>query len=149
MISLLAAERSSTRACMPRLFLRDCAAGDVVDDVFVISGKQFSTATNGKNFIKAFISDCTAQLNARMWSVTRVIFDSMPESGFLKVRGHLENYQSNLQLIIEQVSAAKDGTFDIGDLLPHTQKDIEAMCRKLSEIVGSLQNRHLAALVQV
>src|SRR5437868_3275605 len=115
---------------MRRLYLRDCAPGDVIDDVYVICGKQFSTATNGKNFIKALVSDCTAQVNARMWSATKPIYDTIPDGGFIKLRGHLENYQNNLQLIIEQVSAAKDGTFDIGDLLPHTTKDIGAMCQK-------------------
>src|SRR5438874_5706877 len=117
---------------MRRVYLRDCAPGDVLEDVFVVSGKQFSTANNGKNFIKAFISDCTAQLNGRMWSVTRAIYDLMPDGGFMLVRGHVENYQSNQQFIIEQVWPAMDGSFDIGDLLPHTPRDIAAMCRKLS-----------------
>ena len=133
---------------MRRLFLRDCAPGDVVEDVFVISGKQFSTATNGSNFLKALVSDRTGQVNARMWKASRDIFNSVPDSGFIRLRGHLENYQNNLQLIIEQIWAAKEGTYEIADLLPHTAKDIPAMCRQLSEILGSIQNRHLAALVQ-
>ena len=44
---------------MRRLFLCDCVAGDVVEDVFVMTGKQFSTTTGGKYFIKAFLSDRT------------------------------------------------------------------------------------------
>ena len=83
-----------------------------------------------------------------MWNATRDLFNAMPESGFVRVRGRIENYQNNLQFIIEQVWPAKDGTYEIGDLLPHTAKDIPAMCAKLSEILGSLQNRHLAALMQ-
>jgi len=133
---------------MRRLYLRDCAPGDVVEDVFVISGKQFSTATNGSNFLKAMVSDRTAQVNARMWKASRDVFNAVPDSGFLRIRGHVENYQNNLQLIIEQLWPAKDGTYDIGDLLPHTTKDIPSMCQKLSEILGSIQNRHLSALVQ-
>src|SRR6185295_3084082 len=59
----------------------------------------------------------------------------------------VENYQGNLQFIIEGLQAAKDGSFEIDDLLPHTTKDIDQMCGRLREILGSLQNRHLAALV--
>ena len=61
-----------------------------------------------------------------MWNATREIFNAMPESGFVRVRGRIENYQNNLQFIIEQIWPAKDGTFEIDDLMPHTDKDIDA-----------------------
>ena len=86
---------------MRRLYLRDSEPGDVVEDVFVISNKQLSNTNGGKHFIKAFVSDRSMQINARMWNATRDIFNAMPESGFLRVRGHVENYQNNNQLIIE------------------------------------------------
>ena len=133
---------------MRRLFLRDCAPGDIVEDVYVISGKQFSATTTGKYFIKAFVSDRSSQITARMWNATRDIFNAMPESGFLRVRGRVENYQSNLQFIIEQMWPAKDGSFELEDLVPHTSRNIDEMCAKLFEIAGSIQNRYLAAIVQ-
>jgi len=133
---------------MRRVYLRDCAAGDFVEDVFCVSGKQFSAASNGTHFIKALVSDRSIQVNARMWKATRDIFNSLPDSGFIRLRGKLENYQNNLQLIIEQCWPAKDGSYDLADLLPHTEKNISQMCGKLCEILGSIQNRHLSALVQ-
>jgi len=133
---------------MRRLYLRDCSPGDVIEDVFVITNKQLSATTSGKHFIKAFVSDKTAQLTARMWNATRDIFNTMPEAGFLRIRGRVENYQNNLQFIVEQIWAAKEGTYVVGDLLPHTDKDIDAMCQRLFEVCQSIQNRHLAALVQ-
>jgi 3'-5' exoribonuclease len=133
---------------MRRAFLRDLAAGDIVEDVFCVSGKQLAAASNGSHYIKAQVSDRSSQINGRMWKATREIFNAMPESGFIRIRGRLESYQSNLQLIIEQFWPAKEGTFDIGDLLPHTEKDIPTMCGKLVEILGSIQNRHLSAIVQ-
>jgi 3'-5' exoribonuclease len=84
----------------------------------------------------------------RMWNATREMFHNLPESGFLRMRARIENYQTNLQAVVEQFWPAKDGTFDIGDLLPHTDKNINQMCGKLAEMLGSIQNRHLAALVQ-
>jgi 3'-5' exoribonuclease len=133
---------------MRRTYLRDCVPGDVMEDVYVITGKQLSATTTGKFFIKAFIGDRTCQVTARMWNATREIFNSIPESGFLKIRGRMENYQNNLQFIIEQLWPAKDGTYDVSDLMPHTQRDIDQMCQQLFELCGSIQNRHLAALIQ-
>jgi 3'-5' exoribonuclease len=133
---------------MRRLFLCDCQAGDVVEDVFVLTNKQLAQASNGKHYIKAFISDRTTQITARMWNASRDIFHAMPDSGFIRLRGRVENYQNNLQIIIEQLWPAKDSTYDVGDLLPHTTKAIEPMCQKLTEMLGSIQNRHLGAIVQ-
>lgn len=133
---------------MRRLYLRDCAPGDLIDDVFVLTGKQLAASSNGKHYIKATISDRTQQVTARLWNATRDMFSDMPDGGFAKVRGRVENYQNNLQIIIEQFWTAKDGTYDLGDLIPCTTKDVPTMVRRLAEILGSIQNRHLSALVQ-
>jgi 3'-5' exoribonuclease len=133
---------------MRRTYLRDCAAGDVVEDVFVVSNKQFAQASNGSHYIKAFISDRTAQLSGRMWKATREIFNYLPDAGFARVRARVENYQSNLQVIIETVGPAADGSYDVGDLLPCTKKDVPAMFAKLAGILGSVRNRHLHAVLQ-
>jgi len=133
---------------MRRLFLRDCAPGDVIEDVCVITNKQLSATSTGKYFIKAFVSDRTAQGTVRIGNATREMFNSLPESGFVRIRGRVENYQNNLQIIIEQAAPAREGTFDISDLMPHTTRDIDAMCQRLFELCQSIQNRHLAALVQ-
>src|SRR5579862_5863875 len=127
---------------MRRLFLRDCAPGDVVEDVFVLTNKQLAATASGKYYIKGFCSDRTGQVTVRLWNATKDIFNSMPDGGFLRIRGRIENYQNNLQLIIEKIASAKDGTFDISDLVPHTSKDIDQMCQRLFEICGSIQNRH-------
>jgi 3'-5' exoribonuclease len=134
---------------MPRaLYLAKAAPGDILDDVFVITNKQLSATAQGKPFIKAFISDRTQQAAARMWNATREIFNALPESGFVRVRGRVENYQGNLQIILEQLWPPKPDTYDIADLVPHTAKNIEKMCQRIGELLDSIQNRHLAALLQ-
>lgn len=133
---------------MGRLYLKDCAPGDVVEDVYVITGKQLSATSTGKFFIKAFVGDCTAQVTARMWNATREIFNAIPEAGFLRIRGRVENYQNNLQLIIEQMWPAREGTYDPADLLPHTQRNINEMFREITELCQSIQNRHVNAIIQ-
>ena len=133
---------------MRRLYLKDAAPGDLVDDVYVITNKQLAAASTGKYFIKAFVSDGTGQMVARMWNATREIFNWLPDSGFIKVRGRVENYQNNLQFIIESVGPARDGTYDLADLIPCTRKDIDKMHQRVLEILGSIRNRTLAALIK-
>ena len=133
---------------MRRLYLKDSVSGDLLDDVYLITNKQFAAASNGKAYIKAFVGDRSCTITARMWNATRDIFTAMPDGGFVRLRGRVENYQNNLQVIIEQMWAAKDGSYDVADLIPHTTKDIPQMFTRVSEILSSVQNRHLSALLQ-
>lgn len=133
---------------MRRKYLTDCEPGDLIDDVFVVSGKQFSPTSNGKHFIKAFVSDRSCQVTVRMWNATCDLFNALPESGFVRLRGRIENYQNNLQCIIEQTWAAKEGSYDLADLMPQTKKDIGGMQRRIFEILKTIRNRHLQALIQ-
>jgi 3'-5' exoribonuclease len=133
---------------MPRLFLRDCRPGDVIEDVFLITNKQLSATASNKYFIKAFVSDRTDQVTSRMWNATRDIFSALPDSGFVRIRGRFENYQNNLQFIIEQFWPAKEGSYDIADLMPRTERDVVQMFQRIHEICGSLRNRHVAAIIQ-
>lgn len=133
---------------MRKLYLANAAAGDVVDDVFVITSKQIASSTTGKLYIKAFISDRTSQVTARMWNATREDFNALPDSGFMKIHGRIENYQNNLQLIIENFDIPDEKKFDPADLIPHTDKDIPQMTEKLLAILGGIKNEPLNALMK-
>src|SRR5438034_1343136 len=119
---------------MRRLFLRDTQPGDIIEDVFMISNKQLGATNQGKPYIKAVIGDRTCTMNARMWNAGKDIFQALPDSGFVKLRGRVENYQNNNQFIIEQTWAAMDGAFEVGDLIASTDKDVTQMCAQLQEL---------------
>ena len=76
---------------MARSFLRSASPGDAIDDVFVLTNKQIAVTATGKNYIKCFIGDKTAQITARMWNASKETFNALPESGFVHVKGRIEN----------------------------------------------------------
>jgi 3'-5' exoribonuclease len=133
---------------MRRVFLRDCQAGDFVEDVYVLSQKQFSTTSTNKNYIKAFVGDRSMQVTARIWNASRQTFDLLPESGFVRLRGRIENYQGNLQMIIEEIRPVSLGDFDVADLVAHTSRDIPQMRQKLLSLCQTIKNGSLKSLVQ-
>src|SRR3954452_8430514 len=71
---------------MRQLYLRDCQAGDLIEDVYVITNKQLAAGSNGKQYIKGFIADRSATVTARMWNATREVFLAIPDGGFLRIR---------------------------------------------------------------
>ncbi len=132
---------------MPRLYLRDAKPGDVFEDVYVLTNKQLAAASNGKHYLKAFVGDRSATLTARWWSCTKEIFDDLPDGGFVRIRGRVENYQNNLQVVIEQAWPPEAGSYDTADLIAHTTRDIPQMFGRLTEILRSIRNRHLRAVI--
>jgi 3'-5' exoribonuclease len=72
----------------------------------------------------------------------------LPDNGFVRVRGHVENYQNNLQIVVEEFLRPTERSYDIADLLPHTEKDIAQMSAALRQQLGTIRNRCLAALMQ-
>lgn len=133
---------------MRRVYLRDCQAGELIEDVFVISQKQLSTTATNKLYIKLFVGDRTTQVTARIWNASRDLFNTLPESGFVRLRGRIENYQGNTQLIVEDLRPVALGDFDMADLVPHTSRDIPQMRAKLIALCSSIRNRALHTLIQ-
>jgi 3'-5' exoribonuclease len=131
-----------------RRYLRDSQPGEIVQDVFIVSGKQFSATSSGKPFIKLFVSDRSASLTARMWNASRELFVDLPESGFVRLNGRVENYQNNLQLIVEQFWPPEPGSFRLEDLMPHTTRDIAQLRARLVEVCNAVRNADLRALLQ-
>lgn len=133
---------------MPRTFLKDVQPGDYLEDVFVLTQKQLSTTQTGKPFIKCFIGDATKAVPARMWNATQSFFNALPDGGFLRVAGRVENYQDNIQFIIDRFWIIDDEReIVLEHLLPHTQKSIPDMFTRITELVTSVKNRELRAIV--
>ncbi len=133
---------------MSRTFLNAIEAGSSIEDVFVITGKQLSTTSTGKPFIKCFVGDRTRQITARMWNASQAIFNAMPDGGFLRVAGRVENYQDNLQFIIDRFWIVDDpAEIVLEHLLPHTTKNIDEMFAKLIGILATIRHAPLKAIV--
>ncbi len=134
---------------MGRRCIADIKAGErIEDEVFLIRSKDLRTTTTGGLYIHAVLMDKTGQLVARAWQASDEMFQGMPEGGFLRFKGRAENYKGNLQFIIDAMRPADPGSFDFADFLPTTKGDMEAMWKRLVEILRRIQHPQLAALVE-
>ena len=134
---------------MARIFLRDRKAGDYIEEeVFILSGKQLSTTQGGKPFIKANIADKTKTLPARMWNAPSGAFNVMPEGGFLRLSGKVENYQDNLQFIIDRFWVVEESEVVLDDLLAASTKDVNALFDRLTGLLLTIRHPQLLAVVQ-
>ncbi len=134
---------------MARRYISDLQAGDrIEDDVFLIRSKDLRTTTQGGLYIHAVLVDRSGQLLARQWQASEEGYKKMPEGGFLRFKGRVENYKGNPQFIIDAMRPAEAGSFEIADFLPTTHKDMEMLWARTKEILASIKQPELAAIMK-
>jgi len=99
-------------------------------------------------YIHAVLADATGQVPARMWQASESIFKSIPEGGFLSVKGRTEDYRGNLQFIIEALQPVNPAQVDLSEFLPHTERDIDQMWARTVKILERIQDPNLAELMR-
>ncbi len=127
--------------------ISELRAGErIEDEVFLIRAKDLRTTSQGSLYIHAVLVDKSGQMVARAWQATEEMFHNMPEGGFVRFKGRVDNYKGNLQFIIDGILPAEAGSFDIGDFLPKAEGDSGARWTRVTEILGALTNADLKAL---
>ncbi len=134
---------------MTRRNIADMGPGERIEDqIFRIQSKDLRTTSQGSLYIHAVLADATGQVPGRMWQASEPIFNSMPDGGFMRIRGRTENYKGNLQFIIEAVQPVNPDHVDLAEFLPHTDQDIDVMWARTVEILGKIEDPNIAALIQ-
>jgi len=133
---------------MARRYIKDLVPGERLEDqIFLIVSKDLRTTSQGGLYIHAVLADRTGQIPARAWQASEAMYASMPEAGFLRFKGRTESYKGSLQFIIEAMRPVDPNSVDLGEFLPHTERDIEQMWERLKAILRTIQNKPLLGLV--
>ncbi|HTV49402.1 MAG TPA: HD domain-containing protein [Phycisphaerae bacterium] len=133
---------------MARIPVNQMREGDVIDQVFILSGKQLGTTSSNKLYLKADCSDATGQIHCRMWNVSREMYEKLPSSGYVQIRGRVETYQGHQQLVAENLVEISDRSkLDLTELLRKTTKNVTVMQARLKEILQSIRDPDLSRMV--
>lgn len=143
------AATAQTDAQAKRRFISELKPGETISDqVFLIAKKDLRTTTNGGLYIHLVLADRTGQLLGRIWNATQQQYETIPDGGFLRLRGRAESYKGSLQFIVDGMRPAQKGEFDPADFIPSTKHDVDEMWEKVLAILRSIRNPHLLALIK-
>jgi len=132
---------------MKKRYIADIRAGDVVDDVFVLSEKILSQKRDGNNFLTITLSDKTGTIKGVVWDDVDRITAGTTSGDFVHVNGNVGEYRGALQVVIKKMDAIPADSVDSADFLPQTLRDIEGMFDRLIRITESIKNDYLKRLV--
>ncbi len=119
----------------------------VEDQVFRVASKELRQTSNGSLYVHCVLADRSGQILGRLWQATQALYESIPEGGLLHVRGRIESYKGNRQLIIEGVRACAPDEFDPAEFLPCSALDVDALWEEVKGILRTISSRELLLLV--
>jgi 3'-5' exoribonuclease len=141
------AEEYCTEYAMAHKFINEINAGEVVDDIYVVTEPILRSTTRGDLYIAMFLCDRTGQLNGRMWQATEAIYKALPKPGLIHIQGRSELYQNNLQIVVNSISIVDAAKVSLEDFLARTDKDVGQMFEDVKKTVARIKNPQLKALV--
>lgn len=132
---------------MAHTFIEELQAGRQIDDIFMVTQPILRSTTRGDLYIAMYLSDRTGRLNCRMWQASEDIYNSLPKEGFVRVWGRAEIYKNALQIVADRVQPIDAEQVRLDDFLPRTSKNVRQMLEETKEIVSSIKNAQLKAIV--
>jgi 3'-5' exoribonuclease len=133
---------------MTRRYIKEFADGDTIDAVFLLADKQLRANRNANLYLLADLRDKTGTISARMWNVTEEATAYLNSGEFVQVKGKIQLYQGGLQMIATHIYPATTDGIDMADFLPKTERDVDRLITRLREILLSIRDPHLRALME-
>lgn len=115
--------------------------------MFLLRDRELRRTATGSTYVACLLGDRSGTVDARWWKATEKTVDATPARGFVRVKGHAQNYRGQVQLIIDELEVADESTFDVGDILPRTERDIEELFSDLLACLDDIEGGALRDLV--
>src|SRR5690606_14705766 len=131
-----------------RQFLNDLKDGDAVEETYLLTDKQIRANRNANLYLLAELRDRSASMNGLMWNVTEDRVAEYDAGDFVRVRGKVQMFQRNLQMILTGVEKGNAATLDPADFEEQPHKDVDQLFMRLRDILLSIDDPQLRMLME-
>lgn len=132
----------------PRKRVAQLRRGDKVHDiVLLVESANFKQTRNQKYFIQMSLRDATGAIKALCWEATPELYRSFGVDDYLRVSGRVEEFQQQLQLIVDKLERIGPESVNFRDFLPTSERDLEAMERELHKAIEEVRTPEIRELL--
>ena len=127
-------------AILPHAYIRDLKPALRIAGVYAVQNLQLGKTKTGGDYLKMVLADKTGRTPGRKWSSSGDEAASLPQDGFVYIEGQTQNYQGEVQIVVDRIAPHTPTRDEIAELLPHTTKNVDDMFRRLMALLGSLEH---------
>ena len=120
-------------------------AGSTIRGFYICKEKSHRNTKNGDSYLDLILQDKTGKISAKIWDEVSHFDDLFEASEPVAVKGKVEDYNSRLQLVVQQIKKAEDKTyqkygFSLSQLIEKVEEPIDELWTYLQNAVKSLKN---------
>jgi 3'-5' exoribonuclease len=131
-----------------RAWVRDLADGQTIAGVFGVRERELRQRRNGAEWLRLIVCDRSGAVEAVAWDGVAECFDIAVPGAAVHITGRFAVHpQYGPKITIEAIRAADDGEFRATDLAEGPSVPVERLEAQLRELLATIQNPQLAALL--
>lgn len=117
--------------------------GDWVEEIYLVTSKQVSTAKNGVTYLSVKLSDKTGEIDGRLWDNADEVAGKFERDDFVRIKGMASNYQGSMQIKMKTLDKVEDSRVDIANFIEASTRNIDEMVNELRAIASAVNNSPL------
>jgi len=141
-----------------KAYVSELSDGDVVESLFAVKYKKPPKAYKGKagSWFELRLADKTGEITAKYWGgpdeeKTQEVYAGFATGDVVRLKGQVTKFNESLEVAIDgqtgAVARALEGSYELEDFLPRTEKDVSGMWLALTQKAAAVGNEHLNALL--
>ncbi|CAN5629187.1 HD domain-containing protein [soil metagenome] len=131
-----------------RRFIRDLGDGDRACGVFAVRERSRMTRRSGEDFLKLIVADKTGSVEAVAWEEVDALFGLTAPGSIIRIEGPFAIHQRyGAKITIQSVRSAEQHEYEAGDLSEASPVPLERMETDLRDLIETIQDRDLSALL--
>lgn len=118
-----------------KTFVNDLAAGQKVDEIFVLTEARQQQARNGPYWLLR-LQDSQGVIEGKIWSPASQNYSEFMPGGLVRVQGQVVSFRKQNQISVEQVDVVdlEEGVIDWSLFLPRSNRNPELILRDIEEL---------------
>lgn len=129
--------------------IKDFKDKEVIEDFFWVKEKQILKDKKGNHYLNLSVGDRSGRMNARLWDRAQELGELFEEGDFVWMKGHIQLFQSRLQMIVHDLRPASKSEVQLEHFLPASLRPIDEMWRELLGFIESIQNPFIRRLLEL
>ena len=115
---------------------------------FLVCGKEICSSARGRKWLQLELGDKTGVIFGKMWDGFEGPAATVAPDDVVKIQARSKTYNGKLELTVEKIRRAEPEEYDLEDLIPHTEKNIGELKKKLAGYVSAVRNPWIVQLLE-
>jgi 3'-5' exoribonuclease len=136
------------QARMPGKKIADLTVGELVTATYAVKDKSLASFRNKPGqYLSLTLGDASGEITARMWDNAEQAAKLFETGDAVTVRGKVESYRGQMQLVIERLKKADEPSYEQAELLPQSPRDLDEYRERLFQYIEEVRDPRLRTLV--